>query len=289
MKNKNKKNVFFSIIIPTFNRANLIHIPIKSVIEQSYNDWELIIVDDGSTDHTKQVVQAFKDDRIQYFYKKNEERSIARNFGIAKANGKYLCFLDSDDYYLPNHLDIHFKNIQKYNYPVASFFSGSFMESNGKKEIDIHLFANDDPIRDLWKYGFNLLPFSYHKDIFLTNKLDPRLVFMEDVSFTLNVFKKFKVYPIFTPTNVIVVHPERSIDKCYKTSIFHYGNMQIYSINTIIQENRSFLEKHMSSAEITKKKKVIILSFFKACIKKLNPFCALHFFKKYIPLLFKNA
>ncbi|WKN44445.1 glycosyltransferase family 2 protein [Tunicatimonas pelagia] len=97
-------NVLFSIIIPTYNRANTLPRAIKSVLAQTYGNFELIIVDDGSTDDTEAVVKNIEDDRIRYFKKENEERNIARNFGINHAQGDYVCFLDSDDYYYPNHL-----------------------------------------------------------------------------------------------------------------------------------------------------------------------------------------
>lgn len=95
---------FFSVIIPTYNRGPLLIKSINSVLSQTYTDFELIIVDDGSTDNTYEVVMSFTDSRIHYYYKENEERNFARNFGIEKACGKYVCFLDSDDYYLPQHL-----------------------------------------------------------------------------------------------------------------------------------------------------------------------------------------
>ena len=90
-------NPTFSIIIPTYNRAHRIAETIQSVLTQHYNDFELIIIDDGSTDNTGEIVDSFSDERIQYFKKENEERAIARNFGIKKADGKYITFLDSDD------------------------------------------------------------------------------------------------------------------------------------------------------------------------------------------------
>ena len=104
---------FYSVIIPTYNRAKLISEAIKSVLEQTFKDWELIIVDDGSTDNTKETVQKFYDERIKYHYQENQERSAARNTGIDLATGDYLCFLDSDDYYLENHLQSFKKVIDK--------------------------------------------------------------------------------------------------------------------------------------------------------------------------------
>lgn len=95
----------FSIIIPTYNRALFLPKAIDSVLAQTYTDWELIIVDDGSTDNTKDVVSKYKDDRIRYFYQQNAERCTARNNGIKQSSGKYICFLDSDDSYRSNYLE----------------------------------------------------------------------------------------------------------------------------------------------------------------------------------------
>lgn len=87
----------FSIIIPTYNRANFLSKAIDSVLAQMYADWELIVVDDGSTDNTRDVVQQYQDERIRYIYQQNAERSAARNNGINNATGDYICFMDSDN------------------------------------------------------------------------------------------------------------------------------------------------------------------------------------------------
>ncbi|GAK55292.1 glycosyl transferase, family 2 [Candidatus Vecturithrix granuli] len=96
-----------SIIIPTFNRGNAIHNAIQSIIHQTYEDVEIIIVDDGSTDDTKTVVAAFsqKDQRIHYVQSTtNRGAQAARNMGIRAARGEWIAFLDSDDRWLPNSL-----------------------------------------------------------------------------------------------------------------------------------------------------------------------------------------
>ena len=88
---------YFSIIIPTYNRSDFLSKAIKSVLNQSFHYWELIIIDDGSTDNTKALVASFKDRRITYIYQNNSERSAARNNGIKRSQGEWICFLDSDD------------------------------------------------------------------------------------------------------------------------------------------------------------------------------------------------
>lgn len=96
---------FFSIVIPTYNRADLIGRTLATVQAQELPDWEALVVDDGSKDHTAEVVQPFlADARFQYLPKENAERGVARNYGLARARGKYVIFLDSDDLLHPNHL-----------------------------------------------------------------------------------------------------------------------------------------------------------------------------------------
>ena len=92
-----------SVIIPTFNRAHTLPRAIKSVLAQSYQNFELIVIDDGSTDETASVFQDYP--YVQYFYQKNKGVSAARNHGLKIAQGKYICFLDSDDAWHKNKLE----------------------------------------------------------------------------------------------------------------------------------------------------------------------------------------
>src|SRR3989339_407607 len=87
-----------SVIIPTYNRANVIGRAIKSVLGQSFEDFELVIVDDGSRDNTAEVIEHFRDRRIRYIkHKDNQGQNFALNTGVMAAMGRYVSFLDSDD------------------------------------------------------------------------------------------------------------------------------------------------------------------------------------------------
>lgn len=90
-----------SVIVPCYNHAQFLNEALKSVLEQSYTDWECIIVNDGSVDHTEVVAQEWvaKDARFQYVYKENGGLSSARNTGISKAMGEFILTLDADDKY----------------------------------------------------------------------------------------------------------------------------------------------------------------------------------------------
>src|SRR5262245_27326295 len=93
-----------SVIIPTFNRADLIGETVESVLSQTFDDFEIIIVDDGSTDSTKEVIRRF-DGPINYLYQENRGLSCARNRGFDASSGDYVCFLDSDDVWNPRMLE----------------------------------------------------------------------------------------------------------------------------------------------------------------------------------------
>lgn len=93
-----------SVIIPTYNRAHLIKDAVESVLNQTYQDFELIVIDDGSTDNTREVLAVYKD-KLTYIYQDNQGRSSARNHGIKLAQAEFIAFLDSDDVWFPDKLE----------------------------------------------------------------------------------------------------------------------------------------------------------------------------------------
>ncbi len=106
----NVKDPLISVIIPTYNRGHLINRAIQSILNQSYKDFEIIVVDDGSIDNTKEVIESFRDERIRYIhYKENKGANAARNIGIRAAKGDYIAFQDSDDEWLPQKLEKQIK------------------------------------------------------------------------------------------------------------------------------------------------------------------------------------
>jgi len=101
-----------SVIIPTFNRKELLKLAISSILEQTMKDFELIVVDDGSTDQTQRLVESFGKD-IRYIYQENKGVSSARNRGIREARGEYLAFLDSDDRWVKDKLKIQIQALEE--------------------------------------------------------------------------------------------------------------------------------------------------------------------------------
>jgi glycosyltransferase involved in cell wall biosynthesis len=96
--------IFFSVVIPLYNKANYIENTLKSVLNQTFKDFEIIVINDESTDNSASIVNSFDDDRIKIYSQKNQGVSVSRNLGIEKSKGKLIAFLDADDYWFPNHL-----------------------------------------------------------------------------------------------------------------------------------------------------------------------------------------
>lgn len=128
-----------SIIIPLYNKESCIKKTVLSVLNQSYNNFELIVVDDGSTDNSANIVKSIYDKRIRYLLKDNGGPSSARNLGVKKALGQWIIFLDADDLLLPEALDIFCQLINDHP-KINCFCSNFFIRSNGKNNLFTHFY-----------------------------------------------------------------------------------------------------------------------------------------------------
>lgn len=125
-----------SIVIPMYNSEKYIKKCIESIIKQTYKKLQIIIIDDGSTDESGTICKEFckKDNRIEYFYKKNQGVSSARNLAIDKIIGRYVIFIDSDDWIEKNMIELLHENIKKYNADI-SICGYDKIYQNGKVDI----------------------------------------------------------------------------------------------------------------------------------------------------------
>lgn len=126
---------FFSVIIPLYNKVDYIENTIKSVLDQTFTDYEIIIINDGSTDNSVTRVLEFNDSRIQLYNQKNQGVSVARNSGIEKSKGKLITFLDADDYWFPNHLETLFKLYN--NFPNCGIYCSRYKIKTISKQFVI--------------------------------------------------------------------------------------------------------------------------------------------------------
>jgi len=135
-----------SVIIPLFNKEKDIVDTLTSVCNQTFIDFEIIIVNDGSTDSSVEKIKSLTDNRIQLYSKNNEGVSAARNFGVEKANTNYVAFLDADDYWYPNHLENLLSLINKF--PEHSWYAAAYDKKRNKNLTT----PMDSPIREKGPY-----------------------------------------------------------------------------------------------------------------------------------------
>lgn len=142
------EKIKFSIIMPTFNRGKTVGKAIKSVLEQTYTNWEVLVIDNGSTDNTKEIISEIcrKEPRIRYYYCKEKGVSKSRNFGIKMAEGSFICFLDDDDLYLKHFLETIQMSILENNYKEAFYKSFSILRYSSGNEVrqEIKLYKDKD-------------------------------------------------------------------------------------------------------------------------------------------------
>lgn len=204
---------FFSIIIPTYNRAHVIHRAVQSVINQSFLNWELIIIDDGSKDNTKDVVEQFKDTRIRYHYQKNTERSQARNNGIDFSKGSYICFLDSDDEYCDNHLSVFYSFINLNQNPVGLFFSNPIIINNGvETKENVVEFNKDQTLAYILMNSIIPDRVCIHKEVFTRNRFDPKIHIGEDTILWAQITNHYKMWHINEYTVKYLIHDDNSVN-----------------------------------------------------------------------------
>ena len=149
--NKNYKKKFVSVIIPSYNSSRYLSQAIESVLAQSYKEFEIIVVDDGSTDNTRKAVEKFKDNVI-YLYKSNGGPASARNLGISKSIGEYIAFLDADDYWLPKKLKTQIDFIKKHE-EFALIHSNTWVFEESK-QLYPRFINKQPPIGNVYKQLF---------------------------------------------------------------------------------------------------------------------------------------
>lgn len=222
-------NLLFSIVIPTYNRAHLLEKTIYTVLDQSYKNFELLIVDDGSTDSTevviKQLISKKKEFKIVYLKQKNSERAAARNNGLIQATGDYVLFFDSDDTLYTNHLEVAKNNILEKKMPEFIHLRYDIKNDQGQitKEGPIY---HHHPNRELIFGNFlSCNGIFIRKDIALKNPFneDRKLSAMEDWELWLRLCSKYPLQYINTITSSIIDHNERSVVLTSKEPLINRG------------------------------------------------------------------
>lgn len=175
MSERIEKNLV-SIVMPTYNRAYIIARSIKSVLKQTYCEWELLIVDDGSTDETQEVVSGMNDGRIRYLKsEKNMGANYARNQGLAAAKGSYIAFLDSDNVWEKNYLEERLAVLKKSAKNVGGVF-GYIKKMRNSKLLGI--FPPEDVGKGIANLRSNKMLIQY---MLFENLIDPNAILLRRV------------------------------------------------------------------------------------------------------------
>lgn len=199
---------FFTIIIPVYNREHRLPKALQSLKDQTFKEFETIIVDDASTDNSFQVAKEFDlPNKIVLRNEENSERCISRNRGIEIAKGKYICFLDSDDYHLPQHFERLQRFIVEKGEPEAFFFTSAWNETeNGERSPRFCPdFESVDPFVYFLRYTVNPQRWAVHRSIMQQHLFDPQVTIAEDMDTSLRmVAAGVPVYQLKERTTVYV-------------------------------------------------------------------------------------
>lgn len=219
-------NNLVSIIIPTYNRADMLPGAVESCLNQTYSEIEVIIVDDGSTDNTEEVVKPLleKDSRVKYFKKKNGKLPKALNYGFKRAKGDYLTWTSDDNRYLPTAIEEMVKKQQEFgkdclvyaDYNWKSKVTGEEKTVSCKNPEDIERFNN---IGACFLYTRNIME--------AVGNYDSKKFLIEDYDYWLRIYKKFPV-----------VHLEKVLYEYleHKTTLTHTRMPEIQMLALYLQK-----------------------------------------------------
>lgn len=245
-----------SVIIATYNRDKFIGEAVQSILDQTYKDFEIIIVDDGSSDSTKEIIESLKDPRVHYYYQENKGRSNARNKALALAKGKYITFLDSDDLYLPSKLEIQVKYMEE-NPDIHMIYTSAYCideignslkhkyeaKTSGKIYKDIAFFV---PVT------ITLPTVMVRKEVFeKAGNFDEVMYRFEDTDMWRRISKHYQIGAISEFTCKLRTHSDNHLlnqDPVKIASALKYYSLKILNEDT--EYGIVFLEKNLSNLYI---------------------------------------
>jgi glycosyltransferase involved in cell wall biosynthesis len=229
-----KNEIFFSIVVPTYNRGDLIAKTIGSLLAQEHQGFEILVIDDGSTDDTEDVIKNINSQKIVYHKIKNSERGFARNYGARLAKGDYINFFDSDDLALPNHLSVARKTILTKNFPEV--FHLDYEVKNTDSSLEKSNIGKAELANGKLLHG-NILSCN---GVFLKKEIALQFPFRElrtlsaseDWDLWLRLSVRYQIHLIPEVTSYIVNHQQRSVMMFNEESSLSRTNELIESIKS---------------------------------------------------------
>jgi glycosyltransferase involved in cell wall biosynthesis len=210
-----ENNLLFSIVVRAYNRAHIIEKTLQSAFKQTYSNYEVIVVDDGSTDNTIEILKSITHPKLRFIHTENSERSAARYRGIELAKGDYVCLLDSDDLLLPNHLQVGHDEIKKRGLPSAIHLNFEVRDIDGQLIRKVRSFrstyigkkklvaGNPLSCNGMFLKQSFALNFKFNEDRNLTNA--------EDYLLWHEIASREPIYTVNTATSNLTSHSERSV------------------------------------------------------------------------------
>jgi glycosyltransferase involved in cell wall biosynthesis len=246
---------FISIIIPTFNRPHFIVKAVKSVINQSFNDFEVIIVNDGSTDDTECILTPFLlDRRIKLLNIKRTGRGGVRNYGIDKANGKYITFLDDDDLYAPKHLESihHIYSKEKRDTIIITDFK--IKTNKSTNHIRQSTKSKSEFIKNVWYNGISLGTVSIPRAKISKSRFEPAYKYAQDFHFVFPILLKNRIVFTETQTLTIVNHSLRASFSINREDILYMTHSRLSIIDHLSTLYYKEMLRYIPSKDIKNKK-----------------------------------
>ena len=212
--------LLFSIVLPTYNRPEELNRAINSVLCQSFQDFELLVINNGDIP----VNTIVKSDKIRFFTETKKGANYARNKGIDEAQGTFICFLDDDDEYLPNHLEVMHNLITKNNFEIG------FYRTFARREITQGVYADQkDPLKPenmsnlhySFQYPVYMNSVCIHKDILKQQRFNPEIKVAQDYDLWIRIMADYKLFITDTITSVYHLSAD-SISKPSKEKYYYY-------------------------------------------------------------------
>jgi len=265
----------FSIVIPTYNRATLLLSAVDSVLAQKFDNYEVIIVDDGSSDNTELLCKEKygEVENVKYIRQVNSERGAARNNGLKASEGKYISYFDSDDLICKNHLSEASAFIQQKAFPEVFHLNYTIEDEEGNTIGKGPELKGSPANKELIKGNFlSCNGVFVRRDIALGNQFneDRELAGMEDWELWLRIASKYSIHYIDTPTSVISNHSSRSVVSG--------------SIQSLIKRVSKLLYYILENEEVVKYFKSDINKFVSSCFTYISLHIALTYKNRYLSI-----
>lgn len=271
-------NPLISVIVPCYNQAQYLDECLQSVLDQTYTDWECIIVNDGSQDNTEEIAKKWleKDSRFRYIDKENGGLSSARNAGLKEAKGEWIQFLDSDDFIASNKFEIQLKDLKNYNVSICDYVKINNYKEKLYNQYCSPFSGNIFNYNELIIKWENSISIPCHCVIFRKTNLffNEQLVNHEDWVFWLQLFKSNKIIYNFNILAFYRIAPNsisRNIKKmnkgflkaCNLMYYFYEKENEKVLMDLIIQKKKSIANKKNIKTRIAE-----IFPYFYNCYKK---------------------